>query len=212
MNYHFKSKDDLIRAVFQSISTPLNKARLSLLDRYEAEASGSPLTVQKVARALIEPAVRLASDAAGGGFYLTRLVVLARALPNPVIDGILAEEFDAIFHRFVRAFASALPSASYEDVCWRYDFSIGAMLHVVGYFDGSSRIKRVTGNLCDPHDVERIIEQLVTYVAGGLASQTQLPNPRVAGGTRKPTRPRQSPALHRHTAKTSRVRKRSRQQ
>jgi AcrR family transcriptional regulator len=169
VNYHFESKDELIRQVFQSISGPINKARLSHLDQYEAEAGDGPLTVEKVARALIEPAVRLAGDAAGG-FYLTRLLVLARALPNPFIDAVLAEEFDIIFHRFVQAFSRALPSISYEGVCWRYDFSIGAMLHAVGYFDGSSRIKRVTGNLCDPHDVERIIDQLVAFVVGGLSS------------------------------------------
>jgi AcrR family transcriptional regulator len=172
VNYHFGSKEELIRQVFLSLAGPINATRLSLLDQYEAEAESGHLTVEKVARAVIEPAIRLAGDAEGG-FHLTRLLVLARALPNPFIDAVLAEEFDRIFHRFVRAFSRALPSISYEEICWRYDFSIGAMLHAVSYFDGSSRLKRVTNGLCDPHDVERIINQLVAFVVGGLSSEVR---------------------------------------
>jgi AcrR family transcriptional regulator len=169
ISYYFGSKEELIRQVIQTMAGPVNETRLSLLGQYQAEAGNGPLTVEKVARALIEPAIRLAGDAEGG-FHLTRLLVLVRALPNPFIDAALAKEFDRIFHRFVRAFARALPSVSYEEICWRYDFSIGSVLHAVSYFDGSSRIKRVTNNLCDPHDVERIIDQLVAFVAGGVSS------------------------------------------
>lgn len=176
VNYHFESKEGLIREVFRSLATPVNVMRLSALDAYEKEAGSEPLRLEQVAHALVAPAVRFASDPTTGGFYLFRLIVLARALPRPFMTSVIAEGYDDIFNRFVAAISRALPDLSREEVCWRYSFSIGSLLHVVGYFDGNDRINRLTNGLCDVGDVSGVISQLVSYVTAGLRA------PRIIAG------------------------------
>ena len=158
----------MIHEVFRSLATPVNHMRLAALDEYEGRVGDARYDVEEVARALIAPAIRYAADATGGGFFLTRLLVLARAMRRPFITAVLAEQYDRVFHRFVSAFSRAMPRLPYEEVCWRYDFMIGSLLYAVGYFDGSSRIKRVTEGRCDTDDVESIIDHLVAFAASGM--------------------------------------------
>lgn len=174
VNYHFGSKDNLIREVFRALAKPVNVVRLSALDDYEKEAGDGPIEIEKVVRALVEPTIRFAADERGG-YYLSRLLLWARVVNQPNITSALAEQYDEIFHRFVGAFSRALPGLSYEDICWRYDFAIGALMHSVGYFDGTSRMKRVTAGVCDTNNIQRIIDELVAYCVAGLRA------PMVAG-------------------------------
>src|SRR5512139_2982341 len=51
VNYHFGSKEELIREVFQRHLEPLNAARIAYLDRLEAQAKGQPLSVARVIEA-----------------------------------------------------------------------------------------------------------------------------------------------------------------
>ena len=48
VNYHFGSKEELIREVFRRRLTWLNQQRLRELDRLEAEAAGKPLKPSRV--------------------------------------------------------------------------------------------------------------------------------------------------------------------
>ncbi len=42
VNYHFGSKQALMRAVFGRLARPVNELRLKLLDEYEEQAGGKP--------------------------------------------------------------------------------------------------------------------------------------------------------------------------
>ena len=169
INYHFESKEGLIREVFRSLARPVNEMRLSELDRYEQEAGSGRLELKRVAYALVAPAIRFASDPTMNGFYLLRLIVLARTLPRPFMTSVIADEYDMVFHRFVAAIGRAMPHLTREQVCWRYSFSIGALLHAAGYYDGYDRIERLSGGLCRADEVEVLIDELVTYVTAGLS-------------------------------------------
>jgi hypothetical protein len=134
------------------------------------------LEIEEVARCLIEPALNAAGNPKLDAHYVGRLLLLARTLPASWITQVLAEQYDEIFHRFVSAFQRALPEASYETVCWRYDFLVGSLLHAVSYFDGRSRISRVTQGRCDPNDVDNVIEQLIQF-AGDAMRTDRRPQP-----------------------------------
>jgi AcrR family transcriptional regulator len=169
IGYHFASKENLVRAVFQSLAGPMNRTRLDALTAYEGTVGpNDPLEIEEVARCLIEPALRAASNPKLDAHYVGRLLLLARTLPASWITQVLAEQYDEIFHRFVSAFQRALPNESYETVCWRYDFLVGSVLHTVSYFDGRSRIGRVTQGRCDPNDVENVIQELIQFAGGAM--------------------------------------------
>jgi len=60
VNYHFGSKEGLVRAVFSRRLAPLQAERLRLLDEEEARDGG---TLEGVLRAFIAPAMRLRASA-----------------------------------------------------------------------------------------------------------------------------------------------------
>ena len=57
VNYHFRSKDALVRAVYERSFLPLNEKRLRALEAAEQAAGDAPLTVEAGLRALFEPMV-----------------------------------------------------------------------------------------------------------------------------------------------------------
>ncbi|MDX1454872.1 MAG: TetR/AcrR family transcriptional regulator, partial [Gammaproteobacteria bacterium] len=60
VNYHFGSKDGLVEAVYRKHLEPVNEARTRNLDRLEADQS--PLSVEAIVRAFVEPLVTQAND------------------------------------------------------------------------------------------------------------------------------------------------------
>jgi AcrR family transcriptional regulator len=52
VNYHFGSKDGLVKAVFARRLEPLNEARLALLADCESSAGGEPPRLERVVEAL----------------------------------------------------------------------------------------------------------------------------------------------------------------
>ena len=66
VNYHFGTKDELVREVLRRRIEPLNKERFDELARREASAGPSGPSVEEIIDAFIGPALRLSSDPAGG--------------------------------------------------------------------------------------------------------------------------------------------------
>lgn len=176
IGYHFGSKENLVREVFDALAAPMNRTRLDALTAYEATMpADAPLDVEEVARCLIAPALRAASDPSHDAHTLSRLLLVARMLPGPWITHILAEQYDDIFRRFVAAFSRALPELDPETVCWRYDFLVGSMLYASSYYNGQSRIGRITEGRCNPANVEGTIEQLVQFAGGAMRGAVHPP-------------------------------------
>ena len=55
VNYHFHSKERLLQALFTRRLDMLNRRRMELMDRYEAEYGEKPIPLAKLVHVLIEP-------------------------------------------------------------------------------------------------------------------------------------------------------------
>jgi AcrR family transcriptional regulator len=163
VNYHFQSKDHLIGAVFERRVGPLNERRLALLDQLEEEAAGGPVPIEGILRAAMEPVLRMISTPEGAS--AANLFGRAHTEPGDVFKHLFAGQFAPFVRRFMSAAHRALPELPEVELLWRIQFAIGAMSHLVA---GRSRIKVVTGGLCDTSDVDGMLDRLIPFVAAGF--------------------------------------------
>lgn len=175
VNYHFGSKDALIQEVFKRRLTELNRRRLAVLDRLEAEAQGAPLKPSRIVEAFFGTALEMAADTAHGGHTFMRLLGRTYTEPNGFVRQFLAEEYAEAVERFLAALYRALPDVPREDILWRFHFMMGAMSYAIA---GTDALQLFAGSF-DDADPERLMPRLMSFLLGGL--RAPLPGQGLAG-------------------------------
>jgi AcrR family transcriptional regulator len=188
INYHFQTKEMLIREIYKRLFHDLNKLRLKSLEDYEAASRSRKPDPQKIVHAFVEPMIRFCMDRQGSGIYLVPLLFHARASQQNFISESIAEQVDHIAIRYVDAIQKAIPEASREDLFWRFDFALGAIQHVLMDISRGQRLKRISDGLCDTGDQERIVEQLVGSITASFTAPACAAGQRPAGRTRAGTK------------------------
>lgn len=125
VHYHFGSKGELLRAVFERRLLPVNAERLRQLDALEA--GSQPPSVEALVEALVRPGLEFASEHP----TLSELVGILQAEPADEIRPLFQEVFGETIERFTVALHRALPELDEEQLHARYGFAIGAMLSVI---------------------------------------------------------------------------------
>jgi len=175
VNYHFGSKEALIREVFERRLGPLNAARIAYLDRLEAAAQGRPLGVEQIIEAIVAPALQVTREPLAGGAMFLRLLGRAFSEPAERMRDILPSQYRQVVVRFKQALARSLPQVPDQELTWRMHFMFGALSYTMA---GNDALKLIaTCNLEGVDDAESIIRRLIPFLASGL----QAPLPAAAG-------------------------------
>jgi AcrR family transcriptional regulator len=183
VNYHFGSKDELIRAVFARRLGPLTRMRHEMLERYQAEAGNGPVPKEEIMRALLGPAVDLSRNTAGG---LDNFRMLAgRMFAAPAVQAIFLREVRESLQRFRSALQRACPELQPEELSWRVFFIIGAMAHTLA---SGNILTVISEGTCDARDLETGIDHLIRFAAAGLEAGPSAPL-RKPAGIRRPGSP-----------------------
>ena len=176
-NYHFGSKEALLRETLLRRVGPLNERRLARLDALEEAAKGRPLELETIVEAFLRPVFEehAASDDATARFRQ----VAARIYSDPpdVVSAMKRELFGPIVTRFVAALAAALPQKSREEIELGFQLTVGVMVHVIsghlvtvpGQEEGECECW--TARLSD----ESVLRQMIAYVVAGLRAVSSTP-------------------------------------
>jgi len=159
------AKVALIVAMLSRRMKPLNETRIALLDRFEKEAGGKPVAVEKILEALFRPVLELIARPSKGGRNFLRLVALCLAEPGAYLRPLVQEEFAEKNRRFHRALRRSLPQLSEAEAHWRLHFALGAFLHAVTH---SQILELSSGGRCRLTNVEAVLERLIPFCAAGL--------------------------------------------
>ena len=172
-NYHFGSKEALLRETLLRRVGPLNERRLARLDALEEKAGGRPLEIETIVEAFLRPVFEehVASVDATNRFRQ----VAARIYSDPpgVVATMKRELFGPIVTRFVGALSAALPEKSREEIELGFQLTVGVMVHVIsGHLvttpsseDGGCECW--TSRLSD----ESVLQQMIAYVVAGLRAE-----------------------------------------
>ncbi len=163
VHYHFGSKEALVRAVLERRLAPLNRVRLDRLEELGRRGDRAP-ELEEVIRAFVGPVFEMI-DREQGGHAFARFVVRTFSEPDEELRQDLLGQFSEVIRRFVDALSEQLPHLSQEEIYWRFHFMVGSMTHTAGM---GTLAQRFSGGLCDPMDVEGVIDRLVAYISGGL--------------------------------------------
>src|SRR5258708_720304 len=156
VHYHFGSKEELLDALVARKATPLNEARMTQLERVEAQAGSGAPEGGKVWESFFFPTVEVASRNPG----FVRL--MGQMLAEGMMPRIVERHFQVTGLRFVDALRRAVPELPQEELMWRVHFMIGAMAHTMCR---APVFPQMAGDACD---LEPRMKRLVTFLSAGF--------------------------------------------
>ncbi len=171
-NYHFGSKEALLRATLLRCVGPLNERRLARLDALEAEAGGRPLELETIVEAFLRPVFDVHAASIDATARFRQVAARIYSDPPEVVAAMKQELFGPIVTRFVAALAAALPEKSREEIELGFQLTVGVLVHVI-----SGHLVTVTTPEEDACECwtsrlsnESVLQQMISYVAAGLRS------------------------------------------
>ncbi|TCO48591.1 TetR family transcriptional regulator [Kribbella antiqua] len=158
VNYHFGSKEALLRAAVARAMAPVNTERRRRLDQLEA---GSP-TPEQLIRAFIEPGLDLVLRRGERGAVVARFIGRIAFDPSQRIRDLYAAESDPIESRYLSALQAALPQAAPESVAFGYVNMLGLLaLHQ------SQALSRTPG-VAEDEDPSKLAENLIAFLVAAF--------------------------------------------
>jgi len=181
VNYHFGSKEALLREVFRRRLAWLNRERLQALDKLEEQAAGAPLKPSQILEAFFGTLLRMGENPALGGMVFLRLLGRTLTEPAEFIRTFFAGEYAEVIDRYKLALFSALPDVPKAEIVWRLHFMLGAVSYAIAGTDilkviTGHEISDISGQEADAKsEAKRLSERLMPFLLGGL--RAPLPHP-----------------------------------
>jgi AcrR family transcriptional regulator len=163
--FHWKTKAELVREVFQRRLAPLDAERLRLLDAAERAHAPDAVPLEDVLAALVVPMLRIANDADGVGFL--RLLGRTYNEPDRELVRMLRRDHGSTLERFRAALARALPELPEQQLFVRFHFALGALAYTLGS-DASWQL--VVGRRRRSASWEDVLGDLMPFLVAGFAA------------------------------------------
>jgi AcrR family transcriptional regulator len=162
LNYYFGSKEKLFVEVFMRRGVPIRAERLQRLEQLRREHSG-PIGIEKLVRAYLTPLLKIPRGAGVRRF----LQIHSRVHMEPAkfTYALRGKVYDEATRAYAGALHEALPHLSLKTVYWRLILVAGASIYAVS---STNRLAELSGGLCDPEDLDEMLEHVTDFVCGGL--------------------------------------------
>ncbi len=166
VNYHFGSKEELIKAVIERRLLPLNKLRVKRLQevRERAQQEDRLPGVRETLLAFFEPTFAFRRSGKGAQDFIT-LVSRSFYEPDDTVRTIFMGLVGKLFQLFYEVLCEAMPGLPKETIYWRLHFTMGAMgqaLHMTGV------CMLIPPGIKPQKDSEELLEYFVNFIKSGM--------------------------------------------
>jgi AcrR family transcriptional regulator len=165
VNYHFGSREDLVRLVIFRYATPISEERLARLEAVEKKWSGKTPPLEEVIEAYLRPVSGIAKKTDLPEEVYHMLVGRIFALQG----GVFPRETELLTQnaakRFIRVLSKALPTVSNEELIWRTHFVTGGMIHLLIHQDEPQKLG---GPAAGSPTMEAILGRFMRFATAGL--------------------------------------------
>jgi AcrR family transcriptional regulator len=167
VNYHFQSKDELVRAVYARRLGPMNAQRLEALDALEAQHAPHAVPLDQLIDAFYEPLVRNAQLLREMGVNVAQMMGRIYTEPHQVVDQIWNKELCHVAARFSAAYLRTLPHLSKREVYWRMHLSIGVLSHAMG---AGRKLNQLSEGICDGGNMQELLVHIKSFAQAGFSA------------------------------------------
>ena len=184
VNYHFGSKPELLEAVFTRRLQAMNQARVYglalVLER--ARATGRPPKARKLIEAFVEATLEHARSGPGERNFMA-LVLRSLSDTDHTVTRAFENFMKPTFDALRAAMAEALPALAANELWWRLQFAVGAMIRMhhlaLAAESGGEKPAQPT--------VAEIIRLLTDFVNAGLSAPPAAPSRHPASAQGEPS-------------------------
>jgi AcrR family transcriptional regulator len=165
--YYFGSKNGLMEAVLKRRFGPLRREHLDLLRKFELEAKGSPLAVEKILEAMLLPPLQLLATSRAKRQAVTRLLGRIVTEPDAQTQEILRSHRSEMRAAFLKALRASLPECAASDLQWRMELVWGALAFILC---NPGTIRSETRGACNPINAGKVLAEMIDFFSSGFRS------------------------------------------
>ena len=168
VHYYFRSKEGLLRAIFEMRIGPMSAERHALFDAVEREAEGQAPELRRVLDAFYRPAIQRSRSPEGEAF--NKVSALCSVDPNPAVRKVVFDVYDDVAKRFVGLLRRACPHLDDTSFYWRLNCLYGSMMYVRAH---NGRVAVLVGDVRPDADARIVLDELIAFTAAGLLAPAQ---------------------------------------
>lgn len=169
VHYYFRTKEGLLRAIFEARVGRMNDERHALLQAcVPADPQARP-EVRAVLEAFIGPGMRVGQTEEGARF--NRLSAICSVEPDPAVKNIVFGVHDDVGRLFVDILARACPHLTRDELYLRLQCVFGSMMYIRA---DNGRVARLMPDVratpVSAASVDLTLSRLLDFLAAGLAA------------------------------------------
>ena len=161
VTYYFGTKEALFKEIFMRRGREIATKRMQALEALGD--AGGRYTLRDVIASYLRPALEMRRTREGRAFI--RLQARMHTEPPRFADRLRREVYDDTVREYLSAIRKVAPQLSDRTAYWRMVLMIGAYLYA---HSDAHRLAEVSRGVCDPNDLDEMLEQITAFVAGGL--------------------------------------------
>jgi len=168
VNYHFGSKESLLKEVIKRRILPLNQIRRRRLDevRETAKKRGKTPDTKDILYAFIQPTLQFRETEPGAKEFVT-FIGRSFADPDNTVRKVFVQFIKPMFQLLQEALCEALPQSTRNQIFWRLQFTMGALFHTMHI---CSDVTMEQLNI-DALDAETLTDLIIPYVTAGMKAK-----------------------------------------